>query len=391
MKKQNGYIKLAACLGFMLLSFFCMPLQVKASENAEGAEDELENYIWQQMDDYELEKVEQGFAEMFPEFSIDMEEVLSLITQGKLGEACQLFLGGIKEAFTGELSGMKQLLVSILVIGIVSALFSNFADIFSGQQISQVGFYFLYLFLMAVLTKAFVSASEIAVNAMENTVLFVKLFIPTWFMAVGASSGSATAVFYYQVMLVVAYLVESFLLHGLLPFIYSYVILALLNGIWAEERLSLLLDFMKKGIVFGQKAALGAITGLSLVQSVILPVVDGLKISALRKAVSVIPGIGGAAEGVAELVIGSAVLIKNSLGILLLLLLLFLCAVPIFKLLAVGTLIKLGAALSGIISDKRVSGCADKVGEGCFLLLRCLFTSVALFMIVIGVVAYTIK
>lgn len=391
MKKQNGYIKWAACFGFMLLCFFCMPLQVKASENAEGAEDELENYIWQQMDDYELEKVEQGFAEMFPEFSIDMEEVLSLITQGKLGEACQLFLGGIKEAFTGELSGMKQLLVSILVIGIVSALFSNFADIFSGQQISQVGFYFLYLFLMAVLTKAFVSASEIAVNAMENTVLFVKLFIPTWFMAVGASSGSATAVFYYQVMLVVAYLVESFLLHGLLPFIYSYVILALLNGIWAEERLSLLLDFMKKGIVFGQKAALGAITGLSLVQSVILPVVDGLKISALRKAVSVIPGIGGAAEGVAELVIGSAVLIKNSLGILLLLLLLFLCAVPVLKLLAVGTLIKLGAALSGIISDKRVSGCADKVGEGCFLLLRCLFTSVALFMIVIGVVAYTIK
>ena len=126
-------------------------------------------------------------------------------------------------------------------------------------------------------------------------------------------------------------------------------------------------------------------------QSVILPVVDGLKISALRKAVSVIPGIGGAAEGVAELVIGSAVLIKNSLGILLLLLLLFLCAVPVLKLLAVGTLIKLGAALSGIISDKRVSGCADKVGEGCFLLLRCLFTSVALFMIVIGVVAYTIK
>ena len=192
-------------------------------------------------------------------------------------------------------------------------------------------------------------------------------------------------------MLVVAYLVESFLLHGLLPFIYSYVILALLNGIWAEERLSLLLDFLKKGILFAQKIVMGIITGLSLVQAVIVPVLDGLKISAFRKAVSILPGVGNAAESMAELVIGSAVLIKNSLGILFLLLILFLCILPVCKIFLAGALMKFGAALSGIVSDKRISGCADKVGEGCFLLLRCLFTSVALVMIVIGIVAYTIR
>ena len=80
------------------------------------------------------------------------------------------------------------------MIGIVSALFSSFSDIFAGQQVSQVGFYFLYLFLIAVLTKAFVYVSEIAVGTIENVVIFVKLFIPTWFMAVGAmSTVTATA------------------------------------------------------------------------------------------------------------------------------------------------------------------------------------------------------
>lgn len=374
------------CL-FTVLWVLIIPLQVQAKET----ETDVDAYIRQQAENYDMEEIERGFSELFPGYQIDTQELFSLILQGKVLTACSRFFCGLKEGILGELSGMKEMLVSILVIGIVSSLFSNFSDIFAGQQVSQVGFYFLYLFLMAVLTRAFVFGAEEAVGTMENIVLFVKLFIPTWFLSVGAAAGSATAVFYYQVMLLAAYLVESFLLAVLVPFIYSYVIMALLNGIWAEERLTLLLEFMKKGIEFALKIAMGVITGLSLVQSVIVPVIDGLKISALRKAVSAIPGIGGVAEGVTELVIGSAVLIKNSMGILLLVLLFGICLVPLFKILIVTCLVKLGAALTGIISDKRISGCSDKVGEGCFLLFRCLFTATALFLIVVGVVAYTIR
>lgn len=355
------------------------------------AEQEMEHYLWEQMENYNLQEVERSFSEMFPGFSVDTEQLFSLIIQGELFQAGDIFVQAVKKGFAGELSGIREVLVSILIIGIVSALFSNFSDLFSGKQVSQVGFYFLYLLLMAVLTRAFISSTELAVSTMENTVLFVKMFIPTWFLAVGAAGGGGTAVFYYQVMLVAVYLVESFLLNVLVPFVFSYVVLALLNGIWAEERLALLLEFLKKGIVFTQKLAMGAVTGLSLVQSVILPVVDGLKISALRKAVASIPGIGNMTDGVTELVIGSAVLIKNSMGVLLLFLLLTACLVPLLKLFVIGGIMKFGAALAGVVSDKRISGCADKVGEGCFLLLRCLFTSIALFLIVIAVVAYSLR
>lgn len=373
---------------WILIVIFCMvlPMQVDAKED-----DETEYYIRQQMEALDMQEIEQGFSQLFPEYSIDADKMFSLILEGNFLQAGSVFWQGWKDEIMGEIYGMKAIAVSILVIGIVSALFSNFSDLFSGHQISQTGFYFLYLFLMAVLTRTFVFASQTAVNAMENIVLFVKLFIPTWFIAVGMASGSATAYFYYQVMLLAAYLIESFLLIGLIPFVYSYVILALMNGIWAEERLTLLLDFIKKGIVLVLKATMGIITGLSMVQAVIVPVIDRLKISTLRKAVLAIPGIGGVAEGVAELVIGSAVLIKNSMGVLLLLLLMGACLLPLIKIFVVAGLVKLGAALTGIVSDKRIAGCTDKVGEGCFLLLRCLFTSVALFVIVIGVVAYTVK
>lgn len=389
MKKGGKHRKTVFMLLAVLLWLFAFKLPVKAEET--GGQEEIDSFIWQQMADYDLTEIENGFADLFPEYQIDMDGLLNLILKGKISEALSVLGREIKQNILNEFYGMKEVIICILVIGIISSLFSNFSDIFSGQQISQVGFYFLYLFLMAVLTRAFVYVSQTAVSTIESIVLFVKLFIPTWLMAVGASSGTATAMFYYQVMLFSAYLIESFLLTVLMPFVYSYVILALLNGIWAEERLALLLDFIKKAIVMALKVTMGIITGLSMVQAVIVPVVDKLKISAFRKAVSAIPGVGGVAEGVTELVIGAAVLIKNSLGVLLLVLLLFACLTPLIKILMVAGLVKLGAALTGIISDKRISGCTDRVGEGCFLLFRCVFTAAALFLIIIGVVAYTVK
>ncbi|MBD5455379.1 MAG: hypothetical protein HDR23_02700 [Lachnospiraceae bacterium] len=375
----------------MMLCFLLSATEVRASILEEREQEDETFYLWEQMKDYDLNEIEDGFTGLFPDCRIDMNELFSLIIQGKITEAGSFFVNGIVTGIKGELAGMKGIMISIIVIGIVSSLFSNFSDIFAGQQVSQVGFYFLYLFLIAVLTKAFVFISEVSVNTIENIVLFVKLFIPTWFMAVGAASGVTTAAFYYQVMLIAAYLIESFLISAVIPFVYSYVVLALLNGIWAEERLALLLDFIKKGIGFLLKITMGIITGFSMVQAVIVPVLDELKIASFRKAVSAIPGIGSVAEGVTELVIGSAVLIRNSLGVLLLVLILSACMMPLVKILAVAGLVKLGAAITGIISDKRISGCADMVGEGCLLLFRCVFTAVSLFLIVIGVVAYTVR
>lgn len=383
---------LLLCAGVFFFSVF-FPMKVQAAEGDEVEADmEAErSYIDEWLETYDMSDINQGMDNLFPGMNLDADDLLFLIMEGKFLEAFKMLTGGIKDAIAGEIGGIRKIFIYILVLGVVSALFSGFSDLFVGQQVAQAGFYFLYLFLMVIMTKVFLFVSEIAVAAVENIVLFVKLFIPTYFVAVGAAQGAASAVYYYQVMLVVAYLVESFLNTVLIPFIYSYVILALLNGLWAEEKLSLLLEILEKGIVMALKVSMGVVTSLSLVQAVIVPVASQLKISAMRKAISAIPGIGGVAEGVTELVMGSAVLIKNSMGVLLLVLILGGCILPLLKIVIVTGTVKLGAAVTGIVSDKRIATCTNRVGVGCFLLFRCVFTSMALFVIVIAVVSYTVS
>lgn len=390
MKRKIRVILLALCMfAVILICIFFYKIEVQAAESNDE-EAEL-SYIDSWLTSYDMSSIEQGVDDLFPGMNIDASQLLSMIMQGEISEAFKVLVVQVKGSFSGEVKGIRQVFIYILILGVVSALFSGFSDLFAGQQIAQAGFYFLYLFLMVILTKVFLVVSEIAQAAVENIVLFVKLFIPTYFMAVGAAQGAASAVYYYQMMLVIAYLVESFFNAVLIPFIYSYVMLALLNGLWAEEKLTLLLEFLEKGIVLALKISMGAVTGLSLVQAVILPVASQLKISSLRKAMSAIPGIGGVAEGVTELVLGSAVLIKNSMGVLLLVLLLGACILPLLKILIVTGTVKLGAAITGIVSDKRIAACTDRVGIGCFLLLRCVFTAMALFIIVIAVVSYTVS
>ncbi|MDR2889250.1 MAG: stage III sporulation protein AE [Lachnospiraceae bacterium] len=340
---------------------------------------------------FDIQSVTQGLDSLFPNYQIDIDRILSLITQGQLWEAGKDLIGQIIGNVGGELTGLKTLLVSVLVLGILSAVFSDFADIFSGQQISRVGYYFTYLFLMAVLTRAFLEMADVAVVTIESIVLFVKVLVPAYFMAVGAAVGITTATAGYQIVLVVAYGVQSFLLAALMPIIYSYVVMSLINGLWAEERLTMLLDLMKKAIGVILKTALGMVAGISFIQSIITPAIDGVKASAFKKLVSVIPGIGNLAEGVTEMVMGSAVLLKNSIGILFLILLVVICAVPLLKILALAGMMKLSAALAGVVGDKRLVHCTDRVGDAGLLLFKTVFTVVALFFILIAIAAYTIR
>lgn len=365
--------KTAVMVLFCLM--LCTPMEVHASG---------EEVLWQDMD-----AVEKKFEAFFPEYQFDGKQVLSLILQGDIKEAVKTLASGLTGMMKGQLQEIRTLFVMILVLGITAALFSNFADIFQSRQVSDIAFYFIYLFLTAGLLKVFGNAAAIVKQMLNQVTIFMQLFIPTYLLAVGTAAGTASAAAYYQLFLMVVYLIERCYLSVLLPMIYCFILLSVINGIWMEEKLNLLLDFVQKLVGYGIKITLGIITGFSLLQSMISPVVDALEHSALKKAVSMIPGIGGLTEGMFEMVAGSAVLIKNSIGIYITIVMIFICILPILKILLLSGALKAGAALIGIVSDKRMTNLANRAGDGSLLLLKVALSAIGLFIISVAVVAYS--
>lgn len=338
--------------------------------------------IWQ---DYGLDKLEEGIDKLFPGMEIDFGGLLSKVMSGNVtGAMGELFQESIA-GFWGKLEGMKNVFIWLLVLGIVSSLMTHFVEIFDRHQVADIGFYFMYLLFTAVLLKCFSQAADTAAQTIENIILFVKLLVPAYLISVGISAGAVTAGASYQLMLFAVYGVESILSAGLLPLIYSYVMLAVINGVWVEEKLSLLIELLEKAIGWVLKGAMGVVTGIGIFQTLIAPVVDSARTSALQKFVEAIPGIGNAAGGVAELVLGSAMIIRNSIGVVLLLLLLLLCAAPLLKIAVIAGILKCAAAFMEIVSDKRITACADRTGDAGLLLLRTTGTAMVLFLIAIAV------
>ena len=287
---------------------------------------------------------------------------------------------------TDQLAGMRNVLIWLLVMGIISALVAHFVEIFEMHQVADIAFYFMYLLFMAILLKCFYEAAATAVETLGNITLFIRLLVPAYLVSVGVSGGSATAGIACQLMLFVIYGVETILSQGIISLIYSYVMLSMVNGIWVEEKLSMLVELLKEVIGWALKGAVGVITGISIFQALITPVVDSARSSALQKLVSALPGVGNLADGAVELVLGSALVIKNSIGVVLLLLMLVLCAAPLLKIALIAGVLKCAAAFMGVVSDKRITTCVDRAGEGGLLLLRTTGTAMLLFLISIAVV-----
>lgn len=339
--------------------------------------------IWQ---DYGLDRLEAGVQQLFPEMKISVEKLLGQVMSGDIFGAMSGLFSDVITGFTGQLTGLKNVFIWLLVLGILSSLVTHFVEIFDMHQVADLSFYFMYLLFTAILLKCFTQAAETAAATLENITTFIKLLVPAYLISVGISGGGATANAACQLMLLVIYGVEYILAQGVIPLVYSFAMLAVVNGIWVEEKLTLLLDLLEKGIGWVLKGAVGIITGISVFQALITPVVDTVRKSALQKFVSAIPGVGNVADGAVELVLGSALVMKNSIGVVLLILMLILCAMPLFKIGVIAGILKCSAAFMGVVSDKRITACANRTGDAGLLLFRTVGTALLLFLISVAVV-----
>ena len=126
---------------------------------------------------------------------------------------------------------------------------------------------------------------------------------------------------------------------------------------------------------------------VNVVQGLLAPAIDAVKRSALTRTAEALPWVGNAVGGVAEVVLGTAVLIKNGIGMAGAVISVAICAVPIFQMLIMALMYKLAAALVQPVSDKRITTCISGVSEGYEIMVKVIFTAGLLFMITIAIVA----
>ena len=219
----------------------------------------------------------------------------------------------------------------------------------------------------------------------------MKVLSPAYFMTVVASTGSSTAAAFYEGILLMIWAVQWLLANLFLPAVNLSLLLKMVSYLSKEEMLTKMAELLDVAVNWGLKTLLGAIVGLQIVRNMVSPVMDAMKRSAVGKAASTIPGIGNAVTAVTELVLTSAVMVRNSFGAVIVILLLLIGAGPIIHYGSLSLVYRFLAAIAQPISDKRVVGALSTMGEGCAMLLKLLLTAEVLCMLTFLIVVVSVS
>lgn len=338
------------------------------------------------MEDFNLEQMT---GELFQGFQIDQAALWEAVMGGDMGGVAGIFMDALITAVENPFLSMKEHLISLCIIGIGAMVLKQLGLFFKDSQVQKIGFWIVYLLLARQLLELYYSGEKIATACLEGLLEFGQVFVPLFSAVLTLASGNLTGTGYIATLLFIIYVIEQFLLYIMVPVVEAYMLISLLGALWQPDRVEKLMDFLEKGLGIGFKIMYGVVMGIGALQSMILPFVDHTKVGSVKKILESIPGVGTVTGNGVEILFGSAVLLKNGIGVLGLLLLLLFVAAPLVKIGLICVVMRLSSVIYSLFGESHLTWCAEHMGQAEGYLWKIIGAAGLLFLLWILLAVYT--
>ncbi len=291
----------------------------------------------------------------------------------------------LKEAVLQDYSENRAMLIQVLILVIAFSVLIQMTSALPKSYIPDLGFLGVYLIVMLLLLKLFLITAGTAESYLSKLTEFMQLLMPAFCMSMVFSNGSISAGAYYELLLLLIYLVDLVFVKILLPAVQIYMVLQLVNHL-TEERFSRIASLMSDSVNWCIKILMSAMIGLNIVQGLLAPGIDGLKRSTIAEAVRAVPGAGQIMNSMTQMLAGSAMLVKNSVGAAALAVLVSVSFLPLLKVSVFMLLYRGCAAFMEPVSDKRFCAAVSALGQSAALCLKLMFYAALLFFLTTAVI-----
>ena len=346
-----------------------------AQEPASDTMEELVEEMQEQWKDFELG--ESGIT-----FTDCVKRLIRGEGDGMLSSSVDMLING----FLKELKSQQEELAQLFFLGVMSAFFIDFSNRFLREYIGETGYLAIYVMMFTVILNSFqqiYAVGKEAINSMMDSILAIT---PVYANALLMAGKYQTAVGYYSLLMTGIGVIEWLVKDILLPVIFFYFILQMLNYSMQEDRFSKLAAFLRQTVLWILRFLFGLVTGMQVVQCLLLPVTDQAQASNFSKSLAAIPGLGASARALTSTVLNSALVVKNAVGIAVMLFFILIIAVPCLKIFMFILAYQLISALLQPIAQKRVANLLGAAASSAKLLFQAMVTCAGLFLIGIVIV-----
>lgn len=283
-----------------------------------------------------------------------------------------------------EIKSTLKTLASILIIIVIHSIFKSVSDNLGNKSVSNITYYIQYILIVTLIMANFTDIISITKIAITNLVNFMNLLTPILITLMITTGSIVSANIVQPIILFSITFIGNIIQNVAIPIILVSTVLAIISQISDKVQIDKLSKFFNSFVIWGIGIVLTIFVGMLSLEGTLGSSIDGLTAKTTKAAVSnFIPIVGKVLGDSIDTVLGCALILKNAIGGIGVVVIIGICIVPIIKLAVLTIMYHLAAALCQPIADEKIIKLMEKMGGTFKLLLG--ITVAAAVMLLIGV------
>ncbi len=318
------------------------------------------------------ESAAQNIESLFENFSF--EEIVQEIVNGKFSPDGGGLINRITALFLGELKGAFALVGSIAALVLISAVINNLQQSFGRRSVSDATAFAIFVYIATVAATAFEKAGSYVITTLQDITVFVHSIIPA--MATLSISGGEmmSATLAHPVIFFICSAAATIIKNIITPLVLLRAVTTLLCAITQNSGLNEFTELFSKLHKTLLAFSMSIFAGILGISSFAAASFDNLAARGVKFAISAsVPVVGGSIAEAMSSVAGSAMMLKNAVGLTGVIMIFAMFALPLLKLSALSLAFRLTAAFTAPVAEKRITEIIRKLGD----CIDMLFSSIA--------------
>jgi len=358
-----GFSKLIC--GFMFFILLCVSFPVCIYGEDSNIEQEI---IEEQIDNDEIKSIEEKlkktmdeeFYEIIPGYN--PESLIKDLSKGEFKFDITSIFKRILMFLFKEVYVNIDILIKLVVLVIICAVLNNLQASFMSKSVGELAFYVCYIVLVSVLMISFNSALKSGIQIIDAMVNFMYTSIPV-LITLLISGGNITSGGVLQpILIVIVQFTATIIKNVFIPLIVLSTVISIVNNISDKVQVARLASFLKNITSWSLGFILTLFVAVVSLQGSLGAVVDGVTSKTAKFAIGAfIPVAGKYLADAADTVIGCTLLIKNAVGVAIMIGIISISLIPMLKLLAIIGLYRLACVFLEPVAESRIIKCVGEV------------------------------
>lgn len=372
----------------IILFTLILLLTGQATVGAEEQSDDMKDTL---LEGISIDKVENYWTRLADEYGGYLPELQKTgiyeFIKNKGSFSIKNTVTGFIEYLFHEIILNGKLLGLLLMLTLFSIVLQTMHSAFERSAVSKIAYFVVYLVLLFIALNSFYLAVSYAKEAIDTMGSFMIALLPL-VLGLMASVGNIAAVsFFHPIVMFLIPLSGVLVSNFVLPLLFLSALLLIVSSLNEKYKVTHLANLFKSVALGVLGVFLTIFLGVMSVQGAASAIQDGVAMKTAKFITgNFIPVIGRTFTDAADTILTASLLLKNAVGIVGVVVIVFFALFPAIKIFAIALIYKIAAAVLQPIGDGPVITSLNIISKYIVYVLACLLAVSFMFLLAIVII-----